>query len=116
MAETFLTLWMLLVGVFLIVPFACAAVLLQIDRSRENGRGNADAAAACEVIVPITGALPGQEEILETLLMQTHPHYRVSFVVERESDPANAIVERLLSRHLNAQKIVSGRATGASVP
>jgi hypothetical protein len=113
-AETFVALWVALVGLFLIVPFAGAAVMLRINRSRERGRGNADASAACEVIVPITGALPGQEKSLETLLTQTHPKYTVSFVVENESDPANAIVDRLLSRHPEARKIVSGRATSCS--
>ncbi len=114
MAETFLTVWIFLVGVFLIVPFACAAALVRLGRPRQSESESRDSSAVCEVVVPITGAFPGQEEIVETLLTQTHPNYRVSFVVENERDPANEIVGRLSSRHPHARKIVSGPARTCS--
>lgn len=61
-----------------------------------------------EVLVPVKGTFPDQEEILGSLLEQDYPHYRVLFIVEDENDPAATVVDRLCRRHLHAVKIVSG--------
>jgi hypothetical protein len=57
--------------------------------------------------------MPAQEEALTSLLTQSHPNYRVLFIVESDGDPANEMLDRLCSRHLRARKIISGPATAA---
>jgi hypothetical protein len=68
-------------------------------------------AAPCEVLIPVKGVMPSQEEALTSLLTQSHPNYRVLFIVESDADPANEMLDRLCSLHPRARKVVSGPAT-----
>lgn len=61
-----------------------------------------------EVFVPVKGAFPDQERVLNSLLEQNYPSYAVTFVVEDESDPANRVVDDLCRKHAHGRKAVSG--------
>lgn len=61
-----------------------------------------------EVLVPLTGVFPYQEETLSSLLEQTHSCYRVMFILESSDDPAESLVNRLCERYSHARKIISG--------
>ncbi|MEW6669117.1 MAG: glycosyltransferase family 2 protein [Thermodesulfobacteriota bacterium] len=100
--------WMLAIGGIFVAALGRGAIQARA-RASQRGDGEAPAIASpCEVLVPITGRFAGQEEIVRTLLAQDHPNYRVAFIVEGESDPANPMVDRLCLSHGNARKILSG--------
>lgn len=61
-----------------------------------------------EVLVPIKGVSPNQEEILRSLLTQSYPNYRLSFILENEQDSANEVVSRLCEQYPHARKVLSG--------
>ncbi|MBI4963711.1 MAG: glycosyltransferase [Desulfomonile tiedjei] len=64
-----------------------------------------------EVLVPIKGVFPNQEEILRSLLTQDYPNFHLSFILENEQDPANEVVESLCHNYPHARKVLSGPAT-----
>ena len=63
-----------------------------------------------EILVPIKGVLPGQEETLESMLRQDYPFYNVIFLIESEEDPAGLLVENLSNRFPNVRKVITGTA------
>ncbi len=67
-----------------------------------------------EVLVPVKGMFPGNEEALASLLEQDHPNYRVIFIVESEDDPVTPLMGRLCARYPHARKVISGRATSCA--
>lgn len=64
----------------------------------------------CDVLVPVTGAL--DQQVLATLAAQTHPDYRLLFIVADQQDPANAVVDRICRTHGQARKVCGGTALG----
>ncbi len=69
---------------------------------------------AAEILIPIKGVAPDQENILESLLTQRYPNYCVTFVVESQNDPVNSLLERLCARYPHAGVVVSQLATGCA--
>lgn len=67
-----------------------------------------------EILIPIKGVAPDQENILESLLTQRYPNYWVTFVVESQNDPVNSVLERLCARYPRAGVVVSQLATGCA--
>jgi cellulose synthase/poly-beta-1,6-N-acetylglucosamine synthase-like glycosyltransferase len=63
-----------------------------------------------EIIVPVKGQTESQKRILASLLLQEYKQYRVMFVVETSSDPANQVVNDLCEHYAHAFKIVSGKS------
>jgi len=63
-----------------------------------------------EVLVPVKGVSPNQDEILKSLLTQNYPGYHLSFILEDDQDEANELVERLCNQYVHAHKVLSGFA------
>jgi ceramide glucosyltransferase len=63
-----------------------------------------------DILVPIKGVLPDQEETLESMLRQDYPSYNVIFLIESEQDPAVLLVENLSNRFPNVRKVITGTA------
>jgi ceramide glucosyltransferase len=63
-----------------------------------------------QILIPIKGRFPGQEEILEGMFEQDYPHYNVTFILESETDSAMPLVDGLCGRHGNGDKIIAGLA------
>lgn len=63
-----------------------------------------------EMLVPLTGVFPHQDETLTSLLEQTHPCYQVVFILESPDDPAESLVSRLCERYSHAREVISGRS------
>ena len=65
------------------------------------------------VIIPCKGLDFRLRENLLAILLQDHPNYEVSFVVERGDDAAVPLIRQLQSEHrcLKTQLIISGRAS-----
>jgi ceramide glucosyltransferase len=66
------------------------------------------------VLKPLHGDEPMLEAALETFCMQDHPAMQIVFGVQREDDPAIAVVERLLARYpdLDATLVIDGTRHG----
>jgi ceramide glucosyltransferase len=64
-----------------------------------------------EVLIPVKGVFPHQQEVLEWVLVQDYPAYEVQFIVETEEDSANEAVDALCSRYDHARKTVAGVST-----
>jgi ceramide glucosyltransferase len=107
-----LTVWMLAVAGILLIAVGRGLLDARSSASQRGAVEPEGSASPCEVLVPITGNSPDREEILETLLTQEHPNYRVLFIVEDKSDPAYALVDKLCRSHGNARMVLSGPATG----
>ncbi len=61
-----------------------------------------------EMLVPVKGVFPDQENILRSLLEQDHEPYNVVFILDMEDDPANSVVDRLCAGYPHARKVISG--------
>src|SRR5262249_40789490 len=66
---------------------------------------------AMSLLKPLCGADPGLESHLEGFFNQDYPSFEIIFAVRDESDPAVAIVRRLMSRPNNvaARLVVTGQ-------
>lgn len=64
-----------------------------------------------EILIPVKGVFPHQEAALRSMLEQNHPCYGLIFILDRDDDPANALVEELCSHYLHARKVVAGLST-----
>ncbi len=107
-AATALLVWFGLTALLGAVPMILGVTRIRLAAGNDPNPGGTSSVSPCEVLVPVKGALPHQENILESLLTQTHPMYKVVFIVESENDPANPVLDRLCGRHPHARKIISG--------
>jgi ceramide glucosyltransferase len=80
---------------------------IRADYARSPDQGNLPV-PPLEVFVPVKGAFPDQERVLNSLLEQSYPCYSVSFILESQDDAASAVVDALCQRHGHAHKIISG--------
>ncbi|MEJ2717587.1 MAG: glycosyltransferase [Deltaproteobacteria bacterium] len=103
-------LWLLVTAAMLLIPVSWCVLRFRFTPVEGDERGRSDPRLPCEVLVPVKGVFPDQERILSSLLDQSHPSYRVSFIVESEEDPANSVVDLLCARYPHSGKIVSGAA------
>lgn len=100
--------WLAATALLVLLPVGMGtARMLWQRRPRDNGSTRTPVCTV-EILVPVRGVVPHQEEILESFLQQDYPTYGVSFIVESESDPANVTVNKLCSRHMRAGKLVAG--------
>jgi ceramide glucosyltransferase len=65
---------------------------------------------AISLLKPLSGADPELERHLESFFQQGYPSFEILFAVRHESDPAVAVVERLMARypHIPARLIFTG--------
>jgi len=62
-------------------------------------RAQTPAGPAVTILKPLHGDEPLLEEALESFFIQNYPTFQIVFGVQRASDPAIAVVERLRARH-----------------
>jgi len=104
----FFTIWLLIT----VLPVLSLIVigLSKIERARRF-RSVADCKGTLpftEILIPVKGTIPHQEEALRSMLEQDHPCFGLIFILDSESDPANALVDELCSRYPNARKVIAG--------
>ena len=63
-----------------------------------------------QILAPLKGISDKSREILETLLVQDYPNYRVMFILENDSDPAFELVNELCSSYKHVRFFLSGTA------
>ncbi len=100
--------WLLLT----VTPLA-TALIVGLARIRAASRnrvsdGGTLPDSPVEILVPLKGRMPRQEDVLESLLEQRYSNYRVVFILENEEDPGNSMVEDLCHRYPRARKVISG--------
>lgn len=108
-AEWLVFLWFLFTIVPPVVYASLGAIRIFLASKRDGGQ-MAPNFPLMEILVPIKGVLPGQEEILESMLRQDYPSYNVIFLIESEEDPAGLLVESLSCRFPNVRKVITGKA------
>lgn len=101
--------WFLLTVVPPVFYLVLGAIRIHLLAERDH-EGTIGDSPGMEILVPIKGVLPGQEEILESMLRQDYPSYDVIFLIESEEDPARLLVENLSSRFPNVRKVITGTA------
>jgi cellulose synthase/poly-beta-1,6-N-acetylglucosamine synthase-like glycosyltransferase len=62
------------------------------------------------VLAPVTGAAPGLEARLESLLSQDYPCYQVIFATRDAKDPATSVILALIGRYPGTRHVVAGPA------
>lgn len=102
--------WLLVTAAALIVPACWCLLRFRFSPVEDDEHARSNPRLPCEVLVPLKGVFPDQERILCSLLEQSHPAYRVVFIVESLEDPANTVVDLLCARYPHSSKIVSGPA------
>jgi ceramide glucosyltransferase len=105
--ELTMILWLALTVLPLWAAMLLAAKKIRSDYQKSSNNGNLPF-PPLEVFVPVKGAFPDQERVLNSLLEQTYPCYSVTFILESLDDHANPVVEALCRRHPHAQRIISG--------
>ncbi len=60
------------------------------------------------VFVPCKGVSPKLKENLEAVARQEYENFTITFITESEEDPANQLIEEVVSRYPHCQHIVSG--------
>jgi len=105
-----------LAAMFLLVLFPIAVGTAKVLWGRRSRRSQSACSPACnvDIVIPLRGVVPNQEAILASFLEQGHPAFRVSFIVESESDPANIILDKLCSRYGHARKLVAGLSSACA--
>ncbi|MFH0960593.1 MAG: glycosyltransferase family 2 protein [Pseudomonadota bacterium] len=86
---------------------------MRIIRSRSgyNDRNLIGPLCPVQVFVPIKGSSHQSGQILQTLLVQDYPNYKVTFIVEDKSDPAFETLENFCNKYSNAEIFFSGKAS-----
>ncbi len=107
-----MTLWLVITAAPLILVVLLGLAKVRFCRCSESA--NLGPFPAAEILIPIKGVAPDQENILESLLTQRYPNYWVTFVVESRNDPVNSLLERLCARYPHAGVVVSQLATGCA--
>jgi len=108
--ELVLSTWILLTAFLMAL-----AIILGMFKIRREGKcqpleESEQPLPRLEVLVPVKGVSPNQDEILKSLLTQNYPSYHLSFILEDEQDEANELVERLCNQYVHAHKVLSGSA------
>jgi cellulose synthase/poly-beta-1,6-N-acetylglucosamine synthase-like glycosyltransferase len=103
--------WVLLMTTPFFVLLATGLCKLYAARKRGFPEDPTVPRPPVEILVPIKGIVPDQEEILLSLVQQAYDSYRVVFILETQEDPANDLVDGLCSRYGRARKIISGIST-----
>lgn len=67
-----------------------------------------------EILLPVKGVSADQEVALQSLLGQSYPNYRVTFIVESEDDPGTALLSRLCQTYAHASVVVGKVAKGCA--
>ncbi|HKC88291.1 MAG TPA: glycosyltransferase, partial [Blastocatellia bacterium] len=96
--------------------------LLAIVATRKLCRGRmaeppeTGASPTISLLKPLRGADPELERNLESFFLQGYPSFEILFAVRHASDPAVAVVERLMARypHIPARLIFTGEPTYAN--
>ncbi len=78
--------------------------------ARRRRMDNSVSSPHIQILIPIKGQLPGQEEILEGMFRQDYPHYDVTFILESATDCACVLVDRLCARYPRGGKVIAGLA------
>ncbi|MFH1114648.1 MAG: glycosyltransferase [Pseudomonadota bacterium] len=105
-----LLLWLLLTMTPVSIAFIVGLIRLKSASTHRMSREQAGPNSPVEIIVPLKGRMPGQENILKSLLEQSYSNYHVIFVVESDADAGNAMVDELCNRRPHARKVISGRS------
>ncbi len=108
-AEWIIFFWFLLTLIPAVFCVGLGAIKVHLAAKLDN-RGKTGGFPAVEILVPIKGVLPDQEQILESLLRQDYPSYNVIFLIESQQDPAGSLVDSLSSRFPHAKKVIAGTA------
>ena len=106
-----LSIWLIIVGVVFLAMISYGTLRISLEKYKRKSPQSSYDAPPCEVLIPVTGTFPDQEDIISTLLTQSHSNYCVLFIVENESDPANGVIDKLCAIHSHARKIISGRSS-----
>ncbi len=112
--------WIAILGWILLAAAAAHAILSVVAVLAWIGvRAEApqDPAAPVTVLQPLCGAEPGLYENLRSLCRQDHPQFQIVYGVRDASDPALAIVERLVAEFpsLIIDVVVDPRLHGANL-
>ncbi|MCL5123200.1 MAG: glycosyltransferase family 2 protein [Deltaproteobacteria bacterium] len=110
------SIWLYSIPIIFSLISACVFLLLGISRiTRKNVDKDSqledDVFPLIQILIPVTGVTDKSREILETLLVQDYPNYRVTFVVENESDPVFNLVKEFCAEYKHVAFIVSGAAS-----
>lgn len=65
---------------------------------------------AVALIIPVTGAAPGLDTRLASLLNQDYPDYQVILVTRAVEDPATPVILSMMAHHPRARHVLSGPA------
>ena len=76
-----------------------------LARHRPSGRA--------VILAPCKGSEPALRQNLLALFQQDYPDYEITFIVQQASDPACAVIGRLMAEHpdVTARLLVAGRAS-----
>ncbi len=107
-----ITLWQIITAVPLLVVVLLG--LAKVRLFKRSGARESGPFPLTEILMPIKGVSPDQEEILESILLQRYPNYGVTFIIESADDPAAEVLRRLCERHTCARVVVSKLATGCA--
>src|SRR5262245_29479897 len=82
----------------------------KLCEAREVAEPEVLASPSISLLKPLRGADPELEQNLESFFLQGYPSFEILFAVRDESDPAVAIVERLMAcyPHIPARLILTG--------
>ncbi len=108
--STAVLLWLAATIISVALILILGAVRIRVKKAAPNAKESAFQPRPTEVLIPVKGRSTGQETALASLLVQSHPNYTVTFIVEDESDEANVVVDSMCARHKHARKIVAGPA------
>jgi ceramide glucosyltransferase len=109
-----LTIWLAFTAILFLLPLLLGILTLRSAAVQTSGERRVAPPVPLELLVPLKEVSSGQEQTLLSLLNQSHPTYRVLFILESEGDPANRMVDELCQRYSHAQKIISGLSTGCA--
>jgi ceramide glucosyltransferase len=82
----------------------------KLCKARVAAAPEVHASPAISLLKPLRGADPELERHLESFFQQEYPSFEILFAVRHESDPAVAVVERLIARYprIPARLILTG--------
>jgi len=103
--ENLVIIWLSFTAASLWIVMACAWIRIH---KAVNGKTIEVPYVRVEIVVPVKGVFPGHEAALESLTTQDYPCHAVLFVLESDTDPANAVVDAICGRRANARKVLSG--------
>ncbi|MBI5248082.1 MAG: glycosyltransferase [Desulfomonile tiedjei] len=105
-------LWFIITSLPLLVVILMALAKVHFAKNRRDAETGTF--PLTEILIPIKGESPDQQDILESLLTQSYPNYGVTFIVESEDDPAADLLSKLCQRYSRGRIIVSELATSCA--